>query len=61
MHTCDEMKEYYPKMNIDYFSAIDGENVSGIQVEQDVQAEQFSVFMPKGQVRYIDNTGTSHM
>lgn len=57
--TCNKIKERYPQVEIDYFSPVDGEKTSGIRIEQNIYSSKFSSFLPKGQVRYINNNGES--
>lgn len=60
-NTCEKMRECYPKIEIDYFSPVDGDNSSWIKIEQNIHSSQFSAFVSKWQVRYVDNAGKSNI
>jgi hypothetical protein len=56
-----EMKKYYPNMEIEYSSAVDGTCSDGIQIEQFVSKWIFSPYVQADKVLFKKNNGESYL
>ncbi|MBP9780096.1 hypothetical protein KBD33_05770 [Candidatus Gracilibacteria bacterium] len=59
--TLIEMKKYYPNMEIEYSSIVDGTCGDGIQIEQFVSKGIFSPYVQADKVLFKKNTGESYL